>query len=127
MAATRCFPVVYVDDAQRSAAFYERLGFVRHFELPPGDPGYIGLRRGEAELSVVLRSWPQQTLGVEIGGGPRFELYAYVDDVDATLAALRDAGVSVLREPEDMPWGERIGYVADPDGNPVALAAQAAA
>ncbi len=22
-----------------------------------------------------------------------------------------------------MPWGERVAYVADPDGNPVALAA----
>jgi len=30
----------------------------------------------------------------------------------------------VLREPEDMPWGERIAAVADPDGNPVALCAE---
>jgi lactoylglutathione lyase len=127
MPATRCFPVVYVEDAQRSAAFYERLGFVRHFELPPDEPGYIGLRRGEAEISVVLRSWPQETLGVSFGEAPRFELYTYVDDVDASVAELREAGVPVLREPQDMPWGERIGYVADPDGNPVALAAQAAA
>jgi lactoylglutathione lyase len=128
MAATRCFPVVYVADAERSAAFYERLGFARHFQLPPdGEPGYIGLRRGEAELSVVLSSWPQEQLGVQMGAGPRFELYAYVDDVDASVAELRDAGVTVLREPADMPWGERIGYVADPEGNPVALAAQAAA
>jgi len=22
-----------------------------------------------------------------------------------------------------MPWGERVGYVSDPDGNPVAVAA----
>ena len=27
-----------------------------------------------------------------------------------------------LREPGYMPWGERVVYVADPDGNPVALA-----
>jgi lactoylglutathione lyase len=31
----------------------------------------------------------------------------------------------VLRDPADMPWGERIATVADPDGNPVALANQA--
>jgi catechol 2,3-dioxygenase-like lactoylglutathione lyase family enzyme len=27
----------------------------------------------------------------------------------------------ILREAEDMPWGERIATVADPEGNPVAL------
>ena len=42
--------------------------------------------------------------------------------MDAVIASLRAVGVRVLRDPEDMPWGERVGYVADPDGNPVALA-----
>ena len=128
MAPTRCFPVVYADDAERSAAFYERLGFVRHFQLPPeGEPGYVALRRGEAELGVVHRSWPEDQLGVELGSPPRFELFAYVDDVDAAVDGLRGVGVPVLREAEDKPWGERVAYVADPDGNPVALAAQATA
>jgi lactoylglutathione lyase len=45
----------------------------------------------------------------------------YVEDVDATVAALRDA--AILREPADMPWGERVAYVSDPEGNVVALAA----
>jgi hypothetical protein len=25
--------------------------------------------------------------------------------------------------PENMPWGERVAFVSDPEGNPVALAA----
>jgi predicted enzyme related to lactoylglutathione lyase len=29
--------------------------------------------------------------------------------------------VSVLRHAEDMPWGERIATIAEPEGNPVAL------
>ncbi len=57
--------------------------------------------------------------------GPRHELFAYVEDVDATVAGLRDAGASVLRAPADMPWGERVGFVADPEGNVVSLAAPA--
>jgi lactoylglutathione lyase len=60
--------------------------------------------------------------GVEPGPGPRHELFVYVDDVDATVTALRDDGGRVLREPADMPWGERVAYVADPEGNVVALA-----
>jgi lactoylglutathione lyase len=60
--------------------------------------------------------------GVEPGPGPRHELFVYVEDVDATVAALREAGVTIVREPADMPWGERLGFVADPEGNLVSLA-----
>jgi lactoylglutathione lyase len=38
---------------------------------------------------------------------------------------MRAAGVTVLNEAEDMPWGERVAFVADPDGNPISLAAPA--
>ena len=59
------------------------------------------------------------------GDGPRFELWVYVDDVDAAIQQLRNAGETIMREAEDMPWGERVPYVADPDGNPVAIAHRA--
>ncbi len=49
-----------------------------------------------------------------------------VDDLDATLAELRERGTRVLLDADDMPWGERVAYVTDPDGNPVALAAPVA-
>lgn len=48
-------------------------------------------------------------------------MYVYVEDLDTTIARVADVGVNVLREPEDMPWGERIATVVDPEGNPVAL------
>lgn len=115
--------MIYTEDVQRLSAFYERLGFERHFELPPDEPGYIGLRRGTYEIAVVDAGWPREQIGVEMGAGPRFELYAYVDDLDRTVAALGQSGTAVLQQPQDMPWGERIAYVEDPDGNPVALAA----
>lgn len=67
---------------------------------------------------------PQQLIGVEPGGSPRFEMFVYVDGLDEHVLALRASGAAVLREPADMPWGERVAYVADPDGNPVALAAR---
>ena len=49
-------------------------------------------------------------------------MFVYVDDVDDAVEGLRATGAAVLREPADMPWGERVAYVSDPDGNPVALA-----
>jgi len=60
---------------------------------------------------------------MQFGTAPRFEMFVYVDDVDGTVDRLRRAGTNILRQAEDMPWGERVGYVSDPDGNPVAVAA----
>jgi lactoylglutathione lyase len=118
--ADRAFPVVYAQKVTATVSFYERLGFERHFQMPPeGEPGYVGLRRGTYELAVVDAQWPADQLGETAATGrpaPRFEMYVYVDDVDAMVE-----GLTVLREPEDMPWGERVAYVTDPDGNPVAL------
>jgi lactoylglutathione lyase len=119
----RAFPVVVARGVSATARFYEELGFERHFQLPPeGDPGYVGLRRGHSELAVVSAEWPQQQYGASVAAGVRFEMFVYVDGVDEVVEAMRRAGTQVLREPADMPWGERLAYVADPEGNPVALA-----
>ena len=125
----RAFPVVYARDVERSVRFYQRLGFEAHFRLPPqGDASYVGMRRGGHELAVTTVDSPRQLIGVQVGSGPpRFELFVYVDDVDDMAARLRGAGGKVLKDPEDMFWGERLAYVADPDGNPVALAVSAPA
>ena len=87
-----------------------------------GEPGYVGLRRGAYEIAVVAASWPDEKYGASIGDGVRFELFVYVTGVDELVEELRGDGVTVLREPAGMPWGERVAYVTDPDGNPVALA-----
>ena len=123
----RAFPVLYAKDVEGVAAFYARLGFAVQFRMPgqDGTTGFIGLRRDAAELAVATEDSPRMLAGVEPGPGPRHELFVYVEDVDATVAALRDAGASVLRAPADMPWGERVGFVADPEGNVVSLAAPA--
>jgi lactoylglutathione lyase len=123
----RAFPVIFARRVNVTADFYQQFGFQRHFQLPAeGEPGYVGLRRGIAELAVVAADWPRQQYGATVGDGVRFEMFVYVADVDATVEELRQRQGTVLREPEDMPWGERVAYVADPDGNPVGLAAAAA-
>ena len=124
--AERAFPVIYSTDVERSVCFYQRLGFVSHFRLPPnGEAGYVGLRRGDHELAITTTQSPEQLIGVQVGSAPRFEMFVYVDDVDEVVAQLRGVDGRVLKEPQDMFWGERVAYVADPDGNPVALAAAA--
>lgn len=122
---TRTFPVVYTRDVPAALRFYgELLDFEEQYRFPPdGEAVYVGLRRGESDFGIVHETSPQQLIGKGIGGGPRFELFVYVDDVDDTLGRLRDADVPVLRDAEDMPWGERLAFVEDPEGNPITLAA----
>jgi lactoylglutathione lyase len=121
--ALRSFPIVYAGDVGTTATFYARLGFTESFRLPEeGAPGYIGMTREGGDLAVVSTDWPRDHYGLDAGDKPRFELFVYVDDVQATFDALRAAGVAVIKPPEVMPWGETVAFVTDPDGNPVALA-----
>ena len=55
--------------------------------------------------------------------GHRVELCVYVQDVDRAFAELVAAGAPPVVEPCDQPWGERMAYVEDPDGNLVMLTA----
>ncbi|HEX4703551.1 MAG TPA: VOC family protein [Pseudonocardiaceae bacterium] len=123
----RAFPVVFAKRVADTAGFYEQLGFTRFLQLPSeDDPGYVGLRRGASEIAVVDSAWPGDQYGGSISDGQRFEMFVYVDDVDASVRRLRDNGTAVLREPVAMPWGDRVAYITDPDGNPVGLAEAAA-
>ena len=53
------------------------------------------------------------------GSPPRFELCIYADDVDRAAEELAAGGARILVPPADQPWGERLLYVEDPDGNPI--------
>jgi lactoylglutathione lyase len=53
--------------------------------------------------------------------GHRVELCVYVDDVDGVFARAGAEGFEPVADPADMPWGERVAWLADPDGNLVML------
>jgi lactoylglutathione lyase len=127
--ALRAFPVIYARDVEAVAAFYEKLGFQEGFRMAAedGSAGFIRLERDGVELGVTTEESPRMLAGVQPGPGPRHELFVYVTDVDATVAQLRDAGTTIVRDPADMFWGERLAYVADPEGNLAVLAGATAA
>lgn len=124
----RAFPVLYASDVERVAAFYVGLGFTENARMTGADgtAGFIGLRRDDAEIAVTTEDSPRQLAGVEPGPGPRHELFIYAADLDTAVESARTGGGRVLKEPADMPWGERLAYVTDPEGNLVALAAATA-
>ena len=42
-------------------------------------------------------------------------------EVDACAEAFRKAGIKIVGEPTDQPWGHRTLFVRDPDGNVVEI------
>ena len=51
------------------------------------------------------------------GGGSRFVLAVFVDDVDAACTELGHRGVALLNGPADRPWGMRTASFSDPAGH----------
>lgn len=97
--------------------FYTKLfGAEQTFRVPEEGPlFYLGLRVGDSDLGVVVKS----ETGDE--GAPRILLSVEVDDVGEALGRVTALGGSVSGRPNDMPWGQRVAHIKDPDGNPVNL------
>lgn len=52
---------------------------------------------------------------------PHWLTYVKVDNLDGTVAAARTAGGQVIREPHEVPGGDRVAWILDPQGGAVAL------
>jgi lactoylglutathione lyase len=122
------FPILYTEHLAAARAFYEDLlGFVETFRFPAeGQPHFVALSLEEGSIGIAdvsLPADPGHGRPLRPVSGHRFELCVYADDVDEALTQLAAAGVPVLAKPFDQPWGERMAYVEDPDGNPVHIAA----
>jgi lactoylglutathione lyase len=112
------FPILTTRDLRRSLDFYERLlgGQVRYRFPDEGEPAYVSLVIGTTDLGIGVDDRPTVN--------DRIALWVYADDCDDAVAHLRDAGVEVVQEPTDQPWGERMAIVHDPDGNQVIVASR---
>ena len=122
----RLFPMLSVADVPASRAFYgDLLGGAEAYRFPEDDPVFVTLRIGDSEVGIgAVTDAPIHGRPSRPASGHRIELCVYVDDVDAVVRAARAAGTPVVVEPVDQPWGERMAYLEDPDGNLVMLAAE---
>jgi predicted enzyme related to lactoylglutathione lyase len=123
MTVTQLFPILLTRDLPRLVAFYERAmhGVVAYRFGSADEDDYVSLTVGDASLGIA-----KDAKTPDAASGDRVALWFYVDDVDAVYRHWREAGGDVAAEPQDMPWGERVAQVRDPDGNLVNLGAQQA-
>ncbi|KXK63284.1 extradiol dioxygenase [Micromonospora rosaria] len=110
-------PTIVTPDVARLHRFYESvLGAVEVSRTPQEGPVfYLGLAVGDTELGLVAAE------GLDLTAPQRILLTVGVADVDELLDRVTAAGGRVLGPPNDMPWGQRVAHVEDPDGNKVNL------
>jgi lactoylglutathione lyase len=118
------FPILYVADVERSARFYaDGFGFELSFRWPKEgqvDYAYLRLPAGVGiGLTTIAAAEQVQARPLARARMPSFELCIEAADVDSACAHLVGLGAVILTTPKDMPWGERVAYVEDPDGHPV--------
>ena len=110
-------PVILTADHDVLLGFYTKLfGAEEIFRVPEEGPVfYLGLRIGDTDLGLVAKANPRDR---EVS---RILLSIGVEDVDEMLGRVEALGGSVRGGPNDMPWGQRVAHIQDPDGNPLNL------
>jgi predicted enzyme related to lactoylglutathione lyase len=110
-------PVVVSHDLERLLAFYTGLLGAREVMRFPEDGPvfYVGLALGDSELGI------SSDTGVQPGSPGRMLLSIEVPDVDAVLPRVEGLGGTATSGANDMPWGQRVAHIKDPDGHVVNL------
>ena len=110
-------PIIVTADLDRLLAFYtDLLGAQEVMRFPADGPVfYVGLALGDSELGL------SSDASVVPGDPGRMLLSIDVPDVDALLPRVPELGGTGGEGANDMPWGQRVAHIKDPDGNVVNL------
>jgi predicted enzyme related to lactoylglutathione lyase len=110
-------PIIVTADLDRLLAFYTELfGATEVMRFPADGPVfYVGLSLGDSELGL------SSDASVVAGDPGRMLLSIDVPDVDALLPRVGELGGTDGAGANDMPWGQRVAHIKDPDGNVVNL------
>jgi catechol 2,3-dioxygenase-like lactoylglutathione lyase family enzyme len=101
-------------DVEACVAFYELIGFHRVDPPPSLAEKATWVEREGSQVHLMLADDPVVP--------PNGHHAVVVDDYDATLAALRDAGFEP--EPRDEHWGAARSFVRNPAGHRVEIMAE---
>ena len=116
-------PSLTVADVNASVDFYQRaFGFSKAMSMEDdtGAVSYADMQYQGQTLIMLMRqgAWgctakPPLTTNIE----PAIGLYVYCADVDVLFTQAQKAGATVITEPADMFWGDRVTQLKDIDGH----------
>lgn len=113
-------PYLYVENVGAYLDFLSKaFGFktLMH-EVDPKDAVHVHAESalGDARVMIGQAHAKWGTSSARQLGGMHGGVYAYVDDVDAHCRRAAEAGATIEKECADMPWGDRMYTVRDPEG-----------
>jgi catechol 2,3-dioxygenase-like lactoylglutathione lyase family enzyme len=111
-------PVLFVEDLERSKAFYTD---VLGLSVGNEDSTSAGMVLGDDMILLVTVDSARdmligETPGTPRGNDPTLQFCLFVDNVDAWFERLSAMGVDFFIEPMDRYWGRRTAHFRDPDG-----------
>ena len=117
-------PYLFYDDVGGAARFLEEaFGFTRIFESSmgggEGDGGLQHAQLAFGNCKVMIGKTGQGLRMVKRASAMdalHAGVYVYVPDVDGHCERARKAGATILLEPGDQPWGDRMYCAIDPEG-----------
>jgi uncharacterized glyoxalase superfamily protein PhnB len=106
-------PVLLAPNVAEALNYYrDVLGFdVAPYELAPEDYGYVSRNETRIHIAHADQCRPNSDMVTDL-----FDVYIWVDDVDAVHSDLQKRGANIVHGPTDRPWGMREIRVRDLNG-----------
>ena len=116
-------PYLILNDATKAIEFYKKVfdAKVRMCMDHSGKVGHAELKMGDS-LIMLADECPEKGAISPNGGGVGISILLYVKDVDSVFKKATSSGAKVIREIENMFYGDRICSVQDPFGHQWSIA-----
>jgi catechol 2,3-dioxygenase-like lactoylglutathione lyase family enzyme len=115
MKISQFYPLIQTDDVEATASFFiEHFGFKAMFE---SDWYYHLQSEADAAVNIAVLEADHETIPADRRGVTRNMILSFeVEDVDAEVRRLTDAGVPLAQPLRDEPHGQRHAIFSDPNG-----------
>lgn len=116
---------IQVHDPDSALVFYrDQLGLEVRNDVGKGDYRWITVGgAAQPDVAIVLTNYVNggpddgEAVAALLAKGAMNGVHFHSDDLDGIFAKLQAAGVEVVEEPKEQPWGTRDFAVRDPSGN----------
>jgi PhnB protein len=113
-------PYLAIRGAAEAIEFYKKaFGAMELMRMPgpAGKLGHVEIKVGDSKVMLADESEKMNFLGPQARGGTPVHIHVYVKDVDATVAKAVELGAKMMRQVQDMFYGDRTGAIEDPFGH----------